>query len=72
MHSLELTKPDGRHLTLYSREPIDTALEAPSPFTDPLQANAHLRWHPLRGEWISYAAYRHGRTFLPSPDYNPL
>jgi UDPglucose--hexose-1-phosphate uridylyltransferase len=31
-----------------------------------------LRWHPLRGEWIAYAAYRQGRTFLPPPEYNPL
>lgn len=72
MHRLELTKPDGRHLTLYSRRPIDPALVAPSPFAEPLGASAHLRWHPLRGEWVTYAAYRQGRTFLPPPEYNPL
>jgi UDPglucose--hexose-1-phosphate uridylyltransferase len=72
MHSLLLTKPDGRHLTLYGREPIDAALQAPSPFAEPLNASAHLRWHPLRGEWVTYAAYRQGRTFLPPPEYNPL
>ena len=72
MHQLELTKPDGRHLTLYSRQPIDPALAAPSPFAEPLAASAHLRWHPLRGEWVTYAAYRQGRTFLPPPEYNPL
>lgn len=72
MHRLELTKPDGRLLTLYSRRPIDPALTAPSPFADPLNASAHLRWHPLRGEWVTYAAYRQGRTFLPPPEYNPL
>jgi UDPglucose--hexose-1-phosphate uridylyltransferase len=32
----------------------------------------HLRWHPLRGEWVTYAAHRQGRTFLPPPEYNPL
>jgi UDPglucose--hexose-1-phosphate uridylyltransferase len=31
-----------------------------------------LRWHPLRCEWITYAAYRQDRTFLPPPEYNPL
>ena len=72
MHRLELTKPDGRQLTLYSRRPIDPALTAPSPFAESLGASAHLRWHPLRGEWVTYAAYRQGRTFLPPPEYNPL
>ena len=72
MHRLELLKPDGRRLTLYSRLPIDSALTAPSPFADPLHASAHLRWHPLRGEWVTYAPYRQGRTFLPPPEYNPL
>jgi UDPglucose--hexose-1-phosphate uridylyltransferase len=72
MHKLLLTKPDGRNLTLYGREPIDAALQAPSPFAEPLNASAHLRWHPLRGEWVTYAAFRQDRTFLPPPQYNPL
>ncbi len=72
MHRLALTKPDGRGLTLYSRRPIDPALRAPSPFAQPLGASPHLRWHPLRGEWVTYAAYRQGRTYLPPPQYNPL
>jgi UDPglucose--hexose-1-phosphate uridylyltransferase len=72
MNTLELTKPDGRALTLYSRRPLDENLVAPSPFSQPLEGSAHLRWHPLRGEWVTYAAYRQGRTFLPPPEYNPL
>ncbi|HWI77696.1 MAG TPA: galactose-1-phosphate uridylyltransferase [Ramlibacter sp.] len=72
MHKLLLTKPDGRILTLYGRQPIDSALQAPSPFPEPLNASAHLRWHPLRGEWVTYAAFRQDRTFLPPPEYNPL
>lgn len=73
MHRAILTKPDGRELRLYSRREIDAAsFVAPSPFAEPLQANPHLRWHPLRGEWITYAAHRQGRTFLPPPEYNPL
>ena len=72
MYAAELTKPDGRRLTLYARHPIDSQLLAPSPFPEPLNASPHLRWHPLRGEWVTYAAYRQGRTFLPPPEYNPL
>lgn len=72
MHTLELVKPDGRHMTLYGREPIPPDLQAPSPFAEPLAGAAHLRWHPLRGEWVTYAAHRQGRTFLPPPQYNPL
>lgn len=72
MHRLDLTKPDGRQLTLYARQPIDPNIIAPSPFAEALNKHPHLRWHPLRGEWVTYAAYRQGRTFLPPPEYNPL
>jgi UDPglucose--hexose-1-phosphate uridylyltransferase len=68
----QLRKPDGRSLTLYSRNPIAVNLEAPSPSIEPIQANPHLRWQPLRGEWITYASHRQDRTFLPLPEYNPL
>lgn len=72
-HVAELRKPDGRGLTLYGRQPLQVPSEvAPSPFAEPLGAYPHLRWHPLRGEWVTYAAYRQGRTFLPPPEYNPL
>ena len=72
MYALDFTKPDGRQLTLYSQRPIDSRISAPSPFAEPLNASPHLRWHPLRGEWVTYAAYRQGRTFLPPPEFNPL
>ena len=72
MHRLELTKPDGRQLTLYGHTRLKPDSEAPSPSATPLNPNPHLRWHPLRGEWITYAAYRQDRTFLPPPQYNPL
>ena len=49
-----------------------TTHSAPSPFAEPLNASPHLRWHPLRGEWVTYAAYRQDRTFLPPPEYDPL
>jgi UDPglucose--hexose-1-phosphate uridylyltransferase len=72
MHYLDLQKPDGRALTLYGHSAVRLQGSVPSPNAEPLAANPHLRWHPLRGEWISYAAYRQDRTFLPPPEYNPL
>ena len=72
MHKLELLKPDGREMTLYGRAPVAPSSSAPSPFPDPLGARPHFRWHPLRGEWVAYAAYRQNRTFQPPPEYNPL
>ena len=72
MYFQELLKPDGRKLTIYSRSPIDEKIVAPSPSNEPVAANPHLRWHPLRGEWVAYASHRQGRTFMPPPQYNPL
>jgi UDPglucose--hexose-1-phosphate uridylyltransferase len=72
MYQKKLQKPDGRQLLLYSRSPLAENIPAPNPFKEPLTAEPHLRWHPLRGEWIAYAAYRQGRTFMPPPEYNPL
>ena len=72
MHTLKLTKKDGRQLWLYSEAPLQADTFAPTPFDEPLAANPHMRWHPLRGEWIAYASYRQDRTFLPPPEYNPL
>ena len=72
MYRQELIKPDGRSLTLYSRRQILVSGPAPSPFAQPLNAQPHLRWHPLRAEWVTYAAFRQERTFLPPPEYNPL
>ncbi|WP_018110933.1 galactose-1-phosphate uridylyltransferase [Thermus igniterrae] len=63
-------KPDGRELILYALEP----LEAP-PLPEPEEASApapHLRYHPLRGEWVVYAAHRQERTFLPPKEHCPL
>src|ERR1043165_4402169 len=72
MHKLVLTKPDGRPLILYAREPLPDTLTAPSPSSAPSTANPHLRWQPLRGEWVAYAGHRQHRTFLPPAEYNPL
>lgn len=72
MYTQELIKPDGRQLTLYSNRPIPDGLVATSPFAEPQNPNPHLRWHALRGEWVTYAAFRQNRTYQPPPQYNPL
>jgi UDPglucose--hexose-1-phosphate uridylyltransferase len=72
MHKRVLTKPDGRPLVIYAREPLPDGIEAPSPSATRQPPNSHLRWHPLRGEWVAYASHRQHRTFLPPPEYNPL
>ena len=72
MHKRRLTKPDGRALILYGRRDLAEDLVAPSPDGGAVAPNAHLRWHPLRGEWVAYAGHRQNRTFLPPPEYNPL
>lgn len=68
----ELRKPDGRSLTLYGRRPIPTGLVAVAPEGGAVDANPHLRWHPLLGEWVAYAGHRQERTFLPPQEFNPL
>lgn len=72
MHRIELRKSDGRELILYGRGPMRAGRSAPSPSGDLPTERPHLRWHPLRGEWVTYAAYRQDRTFLPPPEYNPF
>jgi UDPglucose--hexose-1-phosphate uridylyltransferase len=72
MHKRTLHKADGRELTLYARQPLPDGLTAPSPSETTHQPNPHLRWHPLRGEWVAYASHRQNRTFLPPAGYNPL
>src|SRR5687767_15582964 len=72
MHKRRLTKPDGRALLLYGRAPLEDTQPAPSPEGPGRPPNAHLRWHPLRAEWVAYASHRQNRTFLPPPEYNPL
>lgn len=72
LHRRRLDKPDGRALWLYARDPIEGELEAPVPDPTPVSPDPHLRWHPLRGEWVVYSGYRQHRTFLPPASHDPL
>lgn len=70
MHKLSLRKPDGRALHLYARAPLPSDIPGVGPVGG--AAGSHLRWHPLRGEWVIYATHRQTRTFLPPAEFNPL
>jgi len=72
MHRQRLVKPDGRRLLLYGTEPLEGVSAAPQPKGDPPHGGSHLRWHPLRGEWVAYASLRQDRTFLPPAGWDPL
>ena len=72
MFKRALTKPDGRGLWLYSRAPKSESIEGTGPAGPRVGRSAHLRWHPLRGEWVAYAGHRQARTFLPPAEFNPL
>ncbi len=72
MYELLLRKQDGRRLALYSHRPIEAAPLGTSQATGTVESKPHFRWHPLRGEWVAYAANRQQRTFLPPPEYDPL
>lgn len=70
MHTRAYRKADGRRLLLYG-----TAAHALPPLAegpDAPESRSHLRWHPLREEWVAYAAGRQERTFLPPAEFCPL
>ena len=65
---------DGRDLIYY--DDADTSLgpgrRADARDLDPRPPTATMRQDPLTGEWISIAAARQNRVFLPSADRDPL
>jgi UDPglucose--hexose-1-phosphate uridylyltransferase len=73
-HRSDHVKPDGRHLWLYDDEapPHIATSDIPVPNGGAVALASHMRWHPLLGEWVVYAAHRQDRTFLPPADSNPL
>jgi UDPglucose--hexose-1-phosphate uridylyltransferase len=70
LHKRLHVKPDGRQLWLYGWRahrgaPLEELPPAPAPAP-------HCRWHPLRSEWVVYAAHRQERTFKPPAEFCPL
>jgi len=70
VHKRTHVKRDERRLYLFGWQehtlPVTEDLE-PGPAPQP-----HLRWHPLRGEWVGYASHRQERTFKPPAEFCPL
>ncbi|PKP77937.1 MAG: galactose-1-phosphate uridylyltransferase [Alphaproteobacteria bacterium HGW-Alphaproteobacteria-3] len=67
----EFRLPDGRELLLYGHASHEGEVRACLP-PAPDSGGGHLRWHPLRREWVAYAGARQGRTFLPPAASCPL
>lgn len=63
-------KSDGRSLWLYGREHHDAAPLDEIVGYEP--GGAHLRFHPLRQEWLVVSPRRQSRTFAPTGGDNPL
>ncbi|WP_395245929.1 galactose-1-phosphate uridylyltransferase [Agromyces sp. MMS24-K17] len=65
---------DGRELIYF--DDADTTLGAERAVDaralDPRPATAHMRQDPLTGDWISIAAARQNRVFLPPANLDPL
>ena len=69
-HCTKLDRGGGRMLHLYShKEKTYHQFDGLPPVSS---SDAHMRWHPLRREWIGHAAGRQGRTFLPNAADCPL
>ena len=70
----ETTLADGRDLIYY--DDADTTLTAERAIDgrmlDPRPPTATMRQDPLTGEWISIAAARQNRVFLPPAEFDPL
>ena len=68
------SKSDGRQWIQYSRAPFprnfrptDDGLMRPAGWVAP-----ELRFHRMRGEWVTVSSSRQERPFLPPPAYCPL
>ncbi|RLP75618.1 galactose-1-phosphate uridylyltransferase [Mycetocola tolaasinivorans] len=68
---------DGRELlyftdfgTVQETPPADSRDLPPRPGAE--QGGATMRFDPLRGDWIAFAAHRQGRIYLPPTDLCPI
>jgi UDPglucose--hexose-1-phosphate uridylyltransferase len=64
LHCKLIERSGKKHLRLYSLAPRDYEIFEGLPAVD--SSNAHLRRHPLSGEWIGLSSARQTRTFLPN------
>lgn len=71
------TLSDGRRLIYFDELDADGRMRRTGGLTDtrslePMTADSHLRYDVLTGEWVTIAAQRMDRTFLPAADASPL
>ena len=70
MHRAELTKPDGRSLTLYANHPLRSIQQRRLRLQNRFKA-ARICAGIRCAAWVTYGVST-DRTFLPPPQYNPL
>ena len=70
LHCAVVDRGAGRTMRLFSRKAREYRVFGGLPSVE--GASAHLRRHPLTGEWIAYSAARQGRTMLPDAHDCPL
>ena len=70
MNKYCIDRGGDRVLTLYSHAP--KTYQEFNGLPPVSSSDAHMRWHPLRREWIGHASARQGRTFLPNQAECPL
>ena len=63
-------RSDGRSIDFYASSRREYRLF--EGLSKPAGVGPHLRWHPLRQEWVAYAGARQDRTFLPASSMCPL
>ncbi|MGV8883869.1 MAG: galactose-1-phosphate uridylyltransferase, partial [Rhodoglobus sp.] len=70
----DTTLADGRDLVYYfdKNTPLTGEPAVDARTLDPRPATATMRQDPLTGEWISIAAARQNRVFLPPANLDPL
>ena len=63
-------RKDKKKILIYGynkhKEKINKELEITLP------SKPHIRWHPLRQEWVAYSSGRDKRTFFPLKKYCPF
>ena len=63
-------RKDKKNILIYGynkhKEKINKELEITLP------SKPHIRWHPLRQEWVAYSSGRDKRTFFPLKKYCPF
>jgi UDPglucose--hexose-1-phosphate uridylyltransferase len=63
---------DGRELIYFDEAPVPSRGRPDRRDLPPLVSSSQLRYDPLVDEWVSVAAHRQTRTFLPPADECPL